>query len=367
MESMVNSQLLKKYKGKRVFITGHTGFKGAWLTFTLSKAGAILKGFALEPNTTPSLYTKITKALKIDSIIADINNFEKLEKEILEFQPDFIFHLAAQPLVRRSYQEPLETFTTNIIGTANVLSAISKLKKPCNVILITTDKVYENNEWNYPYREIDRLGGYDPYSASKAASELVINSFRSSFFNIQNYSNHKKAIVSVRAGNVIGGGDWTDDRLLPDIVKSLVNQQTIIIRNPNSIRPWQHVLEPVFGYLKLGILLSQQPQMYSGAWNFGPKISDNLSVISIAKLSVQIWGYGKIDIQERNENLHEAKLLKLDISKAMNELDWKPKIDANLAIKQTILWYKSFYENKKSAIELVENDINYFMNLENVT
>ena len=363
MESMVNSQLLKKYKGKRVFITGHTGFKGSWLTFTLSKAGAILKGYALEPNTIPSLYTKITKSVKIVSIIADINNVKKLENEILEFQPDFIFHLAAQPLVRRSYLEPLETFTTNIIGTANLLSAILKLKKPCNVILITTDKVYENNEWNYSYREIDRLGGYDPYSASKAASELVINSFRSSYFNIQNYSSHKKAIVSVRAGNVIGGGDWTEDRLLPDIVKSLVNQQKIIIRNPNSIRPWQHVLEPVFGYLKLGILLSQQPQKFSGAWNFGPKISDNLSVISIARLSLQIWGSGNIDIQESSSNFHEAKLLKLDISKAMNELEWMPSMDSNLAIKKTIMWYKAYYENENSAVELVENDISYFLNL----
>jgi CDP-glucose 4,6-dehydratase len=365
MENMVNIDLFDNYKGKKVFVTGHTGFKGTWLCYLLSKHGAILKGYSLEPNTNPSLFLSIRKYINIESIFADINDPQRLEQEILEFEPDFIFHLAAQPLVRKSYKEPLDTFATNILGTANLLNSIISLEKTCVVILITTDKVYDNKEWNYPYREIDKLGGYDPYSSSKAAAELIINSYRSSYFNLDDVSKHKKLIASVRAGNVIGGGDWTEDRLIPDIIKSLVDKRPVIIRNPYSIRPWQHVLEPIFGYLKLGINLLSDPKKFSGSWNFGPNLSDNLSVISIANKALEIWGEGEIEIQESLKNVHEAKLLKLDISKAKYELNWEPIMDSNSAILKTIEWYKSFYKNNELAIDLVENDINFFFSKKN--
>ncbi len=351
------------YSSKKIFITGHTGFKGSWLTYALYKEGAIIKGYSLAPETNPSLYSLIEGVLDIESVIDDINDSSKLENEIVDFQPDFIFHLAAQPLVRKSYQEPLNTFSTNVIGTANILNALRKLEKPCSIILITTDKVYENKEWHYPYRETDRLGGYDPYSASKACSELVINSYIQSFFNPSKFDLHKKSIVSVRAGNVIGGGDWSADRLIPDIAKSINENRAIIIRNPNSIRPWQHVLEPIFGYLQLGILLSNNPIKYGGSWNFGPANSDNLPVINIAKQAIKIWGKGSIDFQINSNAPHEAGLLKLDISKAINEMKWQPKMNTSMAIQRAISWYKSFYEGTFSAVELLEADINYYKSL----
>lgn len=363
MESMVKINKHSFYYGKRVIITGHTGFKGSWLSFVLKKQGAILMGISLEPVTTPSLYKEIEESLKFDSFILDINEYEYLEKKILQFQPDFIFHLAAQPLVRKSYREPLNTFSTNIIGTANVLNAITKLEKKCSVIIITTDKVYENREWIYPYRETDRLGGYDPYSASKAAAEIVINSYRQSFFNPNNYNFHKKGIASVRAGNVIGGGDWSEDRLIPDIVRSIVNKMPIVIRNPNAIRPWQHVLEPIFGYLKIGECLDANNIKYNGSWNFGPESFDNLPVIEIVKMSIFYFGKGVIDIQVDSNALHEAGLLKLDISKAKNELSWKPQMNTKMAVEKTVKWYKSYYENTLSAKDLMDGDINFYQSL----
>jgi len=242
MENMVNESILSAYKNKRVFITGHTGFKGSWLSYILCRAGAIVKGYSLKPDTEPSLYNLIEPHIKINSVIADINDYQKVEQEILNFSPNFIFHLAAQPLVRRSYKEPLNTFSTNILGTSNVLNALQKLINPCTGLFITTDKVYENKEQDYAYRETDRLGGHDPYSASKACAELVISSYCHSFFNTADFSKHQKAIASVRAGNVIGGGDWSEDRLIPDIIKSIAGNKAINIRNPDAVRPWQHVL-----------------------------------------------------------------------------------------------------------------------------
>ena len=363
MEDMVTNNLFEAYKGKSVFVTGHTGFKGSWLTYALCKAGAIIKGYSLDPDTNPSLYNLIEESISIESVIGDINDSSKLEKEIVDFQPDFIFHLAAQPLVRKSYKEPLNTFSTNIIGTANILNALIKLEKPCSVVLITTDKVYENKEWHYPYRETDRLGGYDPYSASKACAELVINSYSQSFFNPSKFDLHKKGIVSVRAGNVIGGGDWSEDRLIPDIAKSINENNAIIIRNPNAVRPWQHVLEPVFGYLQLGVFLANNPIKYGGAWNFGPANADNLPVIKIAEQAIKIWGKGTINLQINPNAPHEAGLLKLDISKAINDMKWQPKMNTSMAIERTISWYKSFYEGTATAAELLEADINYYQSL----
>lgn len=362
---MVTNNFISEYKGKRIFITGHTGFKGTWLTYALHKAGSIIKGYSLAPDTNPSLFNLIAESLSIDSVIADINDATRLEEELLSFQPDYIFHLAAQPLVRKSYLEPISTFSTNVIGTANLLNALIKLNKPCSSIFITTDKVYENKEWHYPYRETDRLGGYDPYSASKACAELVINSYCQSFFNPTKHTTHNKGIVSVRAGNVIGGGDWSSDRLLPDIARYINEGKDIVIRNPHAVRPWQHVLEPIFGYLQLGLLLQENPLKYGGSWNFGPTNADNLPVLQIAEQAVRIWGKGQIDLQIDPDAPHEAGLLKLDISKAIDEMKWQPKMNASMAIQRTIQWYKAFYQGEQTVLQLLETDILYYQSLLN--
>lgn len=347
------------YAGKRVFITGHTGFKGSWLIKILSDLGAIIKGFALAPQNESNLYTEIKGDTLCESLISDIRDKAALKKAVLEFQPDYVFHLAAQPLVRLSYEIPSETFEVNTLGTANLLDAVRMLEKKCNIILITTDKVYHNNEWEYPYRENDRLGGYDPYSASKACAELVIDSYKSSFFNPTKYSEHQKAIAVGRAGNVIGGGDWSKDRLIPDIAKALNSKNEIVIRNPESIRPWQHVIEPLFGYLELGVKLDLNPIKYAQAYNFGPGISDSLAVENMVAKAIECWGSGSFRIDISSSNPHEAGLLKLDISKALNDLRWKPVFNAHTAIERTINWYKNYYDNV-SAIHLIESDINYY-------
>jgi CDP-glucose 4,6-dehydratase len=363
MENMVKNIYLNQFKDKKVFITGHTGFKGMWMTVTLLTFGAKIKGFSQIPQSNPSIYNSIINEIEIESEIGDINNYEKIEKSIIDFEPDFIFHLAAQPLVRKSYQDPLETFLTNVSGTANVLNAIRKLNKKCSVILITTDKVYENKEWMYPYRENDRLGGYDPYSASKACSEIVIDSFRNSYFNINNYFKHEIAISSVRAGNVIGGGDWSEDRLIPDIVRSIISESEIIIRNPDSIRPWQHVIEPIYGYLKLAIEMDNYPLKFSGSWNFGPNLKDNITVSEIALIAIEKWGKGKINVSKDQNSVHEAKLLKLDISKVGAELKWKPIYSSVDAIEKTIKWYINYYKNPLDTLKLIEADIDSYIKL----
>jgi len=352
------------YSGKRVLVTGHTGFKGTWLIKILSQLGANIKGYSLLPENETNLYDEINGSSICESVISDLRDKVSLQNAVLKFQPDFVFHLAAQPLVRLSYEIPSETFEVNAIGTANLLDAIRLLEKKCNVILITTDKVYHNNEWEYPYRENDSLGGYDPYSASKACSELIIDSYKNSFFNLEKFEQHQKSIAVGRAGNVIGGGDWSRDRLIPDIIRAINNNTDIVLRNPNSIRPWQHVLEPLFAYLELGTFLDVNPQKYSGAWNFGPYLTDNLSVIAIAEQAVSILNKGIIKTNIDENNHHEAKLLKLDISKAMCEMNWSPKMTTNEAIKLTINWYKNFYEKNYTAIELMESDIKYYTNLD---
>ena len=355
MEDVVinNIKELSFYKNKRVFITGHTGFKGTWLSIWLDQLGANLKGYALEPENSHDLYNLVSNEIKIQSVIADIRDKQKLENEILDFQPDIIFHLAAQPLVKKSYENPIETFEVNTIGTANVLEAVRKLEKQCSLVLITTDKVYENKEWIYPYRETDRLGGYDPYSASKATAELVISSFRNSFFNLEQYQIHKKSIASARAGNVIGGGDWAANRIIPDIVKALQSNQAIEIRNPQSVRPWQHVLEPLFGYLLLGAKLYDNPLKYSGAWNFGPLPDSTFTVEDLVNKSIEIWGNGSYKITKQENQVHEANLLKLDISKSVDQLGWKPCLSAQETIEWTIGWYKK----EKQNYNLIANQI----------
>jgi CDP-glucose 4,6-dehydratase len=265
-------------------------------------------------------------------------------------------------LVRLSYEIPSETFEVNAIGTANLLDAIRLLDKKCNVVLITTDKVYHNNEWEHPYKETDRLGGYDPYSASKACCELVIDSYKNSFFNATKYDQHQKAIAVGRAGNVIGGGDWSKDRLIPDIIKALNLNKEVVIRNPEAVRPWQHVIEPLFGYLELGVKLNLDPIRYAQAYNFGPHVSDTLSVENMVRKSLEFWGSGNFSVEQSGSNPHEAGLLKLDISRALSELEWKPVFNAEIALERTITWYKGFYEGI-NAKKLVENDIEFYLSL----
>lgn len=345
MESVVNENELSYYNGKKVFITGHTGFKGAWLITWLHLLGAELKGYALAPEDEQCLFNIISPEIDFENVIGDIRNKEKLHSEIQNFQPDFIFHLAAQALVRRSYEIPSETFEVNVIGTANVLEAVNRLSNKCTVIVITTDKVYENREIDYHYNENDVLGGYDPYSASKAATEIVVSSFRNSYFNPKNYLSHLKALASVRAGNVIGGGDWNKDRIIPDIVRSLKAGQPVNVRNPNSVRPWQHVLEPLSGYLLLGKLLDEFPGKFSGAFNFGPLPGDHLPVKDLVNIALECWGSGSWADKSNASEPHEAGLLQLDIEKAKKELDWQPKLSSKEAIQWTIDWYRQTFEN----------------------
>jgi CDP-glucose 4,6-dehydratase len=341
MESVVNLQLLQTYySGKKVFVTGHTGFKGSWLIALLHVIGARIKGYALEPEQEDCLFNFLKPAGICESVIADIRDKKKLSKEILSFQPDYVFHLAAQPLVRRSYAIPSETFEINVIGTANILEALRKFDYSCTAVIITTDKVYENKEQDILYKENDVLGGYDPYSASKACAEIVVTSFRNSFFNIQQYAVHQKAIASARAGNVIGGGDWNTDRIMPDIVRALQQNEVIKVRNPYAVRPWQYVLEPLTGYLLLGGLLHAQPKEYSKPFNFGPYPEDHLTVKKLVELTIARWGSGKWEDVSNPELPHEAGLLKLDIGQALSQLKWEPKLDATKAIEWTVDWYK---------------------------
>ncbi len=346
------------YKGKRVFVTGHTGFKGSWLIYCLNLAGAEIKGYALAPEN-EALFNLVQPYLTANSIIADIRDKRKLEYELLSFQPDFIFHLAAQPLVLRSYEIPAETFEINVTGTANLLECAKNLTSKCTIIVITTDKVYLNKEQNILYREDDKLGGYDPYSASKACTEFVVDAFRNSFFHPVEYSRHQKAIASARAGNVIGGGDWNKDRIIPDIIRSLLKNKAIFVRSPSAIRPWQFILEPISGYLLLGHLLDIEPSLFSKAYNFGPLPADHLEVKELVETVIRNWGYGEWFTAAKDQP-HETGLLKLDISQAKMELGWEPKLSASQAIEWTVNWYKISPEKK---VEYLNNQINEYFNL----
>ncbi len=361
MENLVmQQQFLSYYKGKKVFVTGHTGFKGAWLMNCLQLAGASIKGYALAPEYENGLFSLTPASSDIESIIADIRDKKRLEEEIISFQPDFIFHLAAQPLVRRSYEIPAETFEVNAVGTANLLEAVNKLPGKCTVIIVTTDKVYENKEQHILYNENDVLGGYDPYSASKACTEIVVSSFRNSFFNTAKYNQHHKAIASARAGNVIGGGDWSSDRIIPDIVRSLQGSKNIEVRNPGAVRPWQHVLEPISGYLQLGVLLDKEPVSFSKPYNFGPLPDDHLTVKELVNTAIVSWGSGEWTDSSDASQPHEAGLLKLDISRAIKELKWTPKLSASQAIGWTMDWYKQS-RDKQSAFTIEQ--INHYFSL----
>ena len=338
------------YKGKKVLITGNTGFKGSWLTYWLVKMGANVKGISLKEKTTPNHFSLLN--LDIETDFMDINNFNELEKSINNFKPEIIFHLAAQPLVRKSYFNPLETLNTNIIGTANIFEISKKLKSLRAIVNVTTDKCYLNKEINTGYIETDALGGYDPYSASKACSEIITSSYRNSFFNQKDYNkSHSVLIASARAGNVIGGGDWSEDRLIPDLIKASSNNKKTIIRSPKSIRPWQHVLEPLTGYLLIGNKLLLKDKIFADSWNLGPSKNEFNSVAEVVNIAKKHWGKINFEFQE-NKDLHEAKLLKLNSNKAYNLLNWKSIWKLEEAVEKTVLWCKEFEEKNIISTEI---------------
>lgn len=328
------------FKGKRVFLTGHTGFKGSWLLQILHHLGAIVKGYSLAPENDNDLYNQIEgDKLCYASVIADLKDAHLLKGEMNRFEPDFVFHLAAQPLVRYSYEYPVTTFETNVMGTIHVLEAMRSLQKPCVGVMITTDKVYENKETGIAFSEEDKLGGHDPYSASKAACEIAIASYRHSFFHPSKYAEHQKSIASVRAGNVIGGGDYAADRIIPDIVRAIEQHKEVVLRNPKAVRPWQHVLEPLVVYLALAEKMLIEPVELATSFNIGPEKTDVLDVETVTQKFIQSFGKGSYIIEQNANNPHEANLLTLGNQKIKQALSWTPKYNANEAIQITADWY----------------------------
>ena len=322
------------WRGKRVFLTGHTGFKGSWLSLWLTSMGASVRGYALEPDTNPAMFYVARVASVLESEIGDIRNFEALSKSMKEFNPDILIHMAAQPLVRLSYAQPVETYSTNVMGTVHVLEAARRCINLKAIVSVTTDKVYENQEWVWGYRENEPIGGYDPYSSSKGCAELVTAAYRRSFFS----ASDSPALASARAGNVIGGGDWSADRLIPDAIKAFERGEPVIIRNPLATRPWQHVLEPLSGYLILAECLYQEGKHFAEAWNFGPEDKDCRSVEWILNQMVSVWGGENSWKLDENPQPHEARFLKLDCSKAKVQLGWLPKWNIIQTIQGIYEW-----------------------------
>ena len=332
----------KFWRSKRVFLTGHTGFKGSWMSLWLQNLGAEVIGYALKPPTNPSLYEIARVGDGMQSIIGDICNYATLQHAMQMARPDIVIHMAAQPLVRFSYQNPVETYATNVMGTVHVLEAVRNNSTVKAVVNITTDKCYENREWIWGYRENEPLGGYDPYSNSKGCAELVSAAYRSSFFNANTYNKHGVAIATARAGNVIGGGDWAKDRLLPDILSAFAEGTLVYIRNPYAIRPWQHVLEPLHGYLTLAECLYLQGSDYAEAWNFGPNDEDAKPVAWIVEKMSEMWGPGASWQIDTNDHPHEATFLRLDCSKARSRLSWRPSWGLEITLKSIVDWQKAF-------------------------
>ncbi|WP_372715014.1 CDP-glucose 4,6-dehydratase [Ilyobacter sp.] len=346
------------YNGKTILVTGHTGFKGSWISIWLLELGARVIGYALDPYTEKDNFVLAGLQEKITDIRGDIRDKEKLASVFEKYNPDMVFHLAAQPLVRLSYEIPVETYEVNVMGTINILQCIRETAQTKIGIMVTTDKCYENKEQIWGYREDDPFGGYDPYSSSKGACEIAISSWRRSFFNPANYSSHGKSIASVRAGNVIGGGDWTADRIIPDCIKAIEKDESIEIRNPESVRPWEHVLEPLSGYLLLGQKMWQNPIGFSEGWNFGPNLDSIVNVYSVADKLIKLYGKGSIEDISDPKELHEANLLVLDISKSRFRLGWKPRLSIDEALQMTVDWYKNYKD--KDVYHLCVDQIKQF-------
>jgi len=347
------------YSGKKVMITGHTGFKGTWLSLWLKHLGADVSGYALQPPTSPSIFDLCHTARGMTSIYGDVRDFRHLHSAILEVQPEIIFHMAAQSLVRRSYKDPVETYSTNIMGTVHLLEAVRQSSSVKAVIIVSSDKCYENKEWVWGYRENDILGGDDPYSSSKGCCELITTAYKRSYFNPAAYKDHGLALASVRAGNVIGGGDWAEDRLIPDCIRKLQQKEPIIIRSPAAVRPWQHVLEPLNGYLLLGRELYLKGELFDGAWNFGPDYDDARPVSWIVSSLIKLWGNEAAWEEDKNPHPHEANYLKLDSSKARSVLGWKPQWRLKEALDKTTAWYKSYF-NQEDVLDITLEQISAY-------
>lgn len=347
------------WRGKKVFITGHTGFKGSWLSLWLQHLGAQVIGYALDPPTKPSMYEVGRVGEGMISIHGDVRAPESLQSAFEKWQPDMVFHLAAQALVKQSYRDPVETYSTNVLGTVNVLEAVRHCQSVRAAVCITSDKCYENKEWVWGYRESDRLGGRDPYSSSKACAELVVRAMRESFFSASSSLNREVSIASTRAGNVIGGGDWAKDRLIPDCIQALSEDKPVLIRNPQSTRPWQHVLVPLHGYLLLAERLCEEGSPYAQSWNFGPNEDDVKPVKILVEYLVEHWGKGARWELDPKSHAHEDNLLKLDCSKAKVSLGWSPKLPLLGALDWIIEWYQAYQKGQNLRQLSIEQIVRY--------
>jgi len=329
------------WKGRRVWLSGHTGFKGGWLSVWLSRMGATVHGYALPPTTAPNLFEAAKVEQLVTHTVGDIRDEQGVLTSLTGARPEIVIHMAAQPLVRYGYENPLETYQTNVIGTANVLQAVRAVEGVRAVVVVTTDKCYLNREWHWGYREDEALGGFDPYSSSKACAELVAAAYRQSYFHADKYAQHGVAVATARAGNVIGGGDWADDRLIPDMMRAIATRQPLRVRNPDAVRPWQHVLEPLRGYLMLAEKLFFHGPQFEGAWNFGPSDDDAQTVRWIAERLVNGWGNGASWSEDNLQHPHEAKYLKLDSSSAKARLGWHPRWRLERALGEIVTWYRA--------------------------
>ena len=341
------------FKNRKILVTGHTGFIGSWLTKWLTMLSTDVCGYALDPHTHPNMYDTLNLDKILINVRGDIRNADLLRKTLAEFQPEIVIHLAAQPIVLESYSDPVNTFDVNVTGTVNLLNEVRKVGSAKAIIVMTSDKSYRNNEWVYPYRENDVLGGKDPYSASKSCQDIVVNSFRESYFYHSGI-----AISSIRAGNVIGGGDWGRFRIIPDLIRGIVKGEAVKIRNPNSVRPWQHVLDPISGMLMLAERMYKNIK-FSGNWNFGPEGHKEITVKELAETFIGLWGSGNYSIEEM-QSYNEANYLQLDISKAMKELKWTPRYNFSVALKETVDWYKKYYRNPTTMWKKTEEQIEKF-------
>ncbi len=351
MEDVVNH-----WRGRRVFLTGHTGFKGSWLALWLARRGAQVRGYALDPPTEPNLFTAASVATVLDDVRGDTRDYAKLESAMTEFGPEVVFHLAAQPILRRSYTDPLLTYSTNVMGTAHVLEAVRKTSSVRVVVCITSDKCYQNQEWAWPYRETDTLGGFDPYSSSKACAELVCSAYRSSFFPVSRLNEHRVALATTRAGNVVGGGDWSQDRLIPDLIRGFQAGRPVLIRQPKAVRPWQHVLEPLSGYMLLAEKLLEAPSQFCSSFNFGPNDEDAWPVERIATKLAEMWGEGAAWTRDSVPSVHEDHTLTLDTSKARRQLGWRPRLGIEANLEWTVKWYRAWQQgadmNRETCVQI---------------